>query len=138
MIRNMAVKDILKLLELGREMWRAGHFKDMDYDDEKVINLFMGILANENRCAFVVEKGEEIIGFFLGYIDTYYFGKDLTSYDLLLYVDQKHRGGRTGIKLLQCYIKWAKSWGLAALVEVTIGSLQSNTWAFENMANYTF
>ena len=112
MIRQIEHRDISTLLALGKEMHQEGHFKHTDYDLTKVTHLFTSIIEDDDKCCFIVEKDGKIIGFFMGYITEYYFGKDLTSYDLLLYVDQKHRGGRTGIKLLQCYIKWAKSWGV--------------------------
>ena len=80
--------------------------------EEKVINLFMGIIANDLQCCFVAVNAGETVGFFMGYIDTYYFGNTLTSYDLLIYVDEKHRGSSTGVKLLQYYINWARERGV--------------------------
>ena len=112
MIRPIQTSDIMELLELGRKMHRIGHFKHTEYDDEKVINLFMGIIANDSQCCFVAVNAGETIGFFMGFLDTYYFGNTKTSYDLLIYVDEKHRGGSTGVKLLQCYIKWARDHGV--------------------------
>lgn len=112
MIRPIKTSDILELLALGKKMHSEGHFKHTEYDEEKVINLFMGIIANDSQCCFVAVNSGETVGFFMGYIDTYYFGNTLTSYDLLIYVDENHRGSSTGVKLLQCYIKWALDHGV--------------------------
>lgn len=113
MIRPIQVGDILTLLALGKEMHSEGHFKNTDYDEAKVIDLFMSIIKSDSRCCFVALHDGVIIGFFMGYLDTYYFGNTLTSYDLLIYVDKNHRGGSTGVKLLQSYIKWAQDHGVS-------------------------
>ena len=112
MIRQIEHKDISTLLALGYEMHQEGHFKHTDYDLTKVTHLFTSIIEDDDKCCFIYERGGKIVGFFMGYIAEYYFGKDLSSYDLLIYVDKNARGGSAGIKLLQCYIKWAKSWGV--------------------------
>ena len=112
MIRPLEPNDILKLVSLGKEMHQAGHFKDTEYCEKKVINLLMSVLDNDYQCCCVSVVNGEIIGMFIGFITTYYFGNTLTSNDYLLFVSEKHRGGSSGIKMLHYYIKWAESAGV--------------------------
>ena len=112
MIRPIQTSDIMQLLALGKKMHSEGHFKHTEYNKQNVIRLFMGIKDDDSKCCFVAVKAGETIGFFMGFLDTYYFGNTKTSYDLLIYVDEKHRGSSTGVKLLQCYINWARKHGV--------------------------
>lgn len=112
MIRNIKYEDISALLDIGYKMHQEGHFKNTDYNLDKVTQLFITIINDDDKCCFVAEREGVIIGFFMGLACEHYFGHTLTSYDLLIYVDKDYRGGSTGVKLLTKYKEWALSLGI--------------------------
>ena len=54
----------------------------------------------------VAERDSEIIGFCIGYVAPHFFGNDLTSGDLAIYVVPEHRGGMMGARLVKAYDAW--------------------------------
>lgn len=113
MIRDMKRLDIPSLIMLGAEMHKESTYKHLDFDPVKLWALGDQILANpDSYCAFVAEKDGEIIGLIIGYAVPHFFGNDLMSGDLAVYVDAAHRKGMTGARLVKAYLDWCDGKGV--------------------------
>ena len=109
MIRSMTEGDISKCIELGHAMHQESYFKHFNYSEEK-LNKFLRlmILNPEQYCAYVYEKDNTIIGFFLGVSSEQWIGTDKMSSDLACYVIPEERGSIAGVRLIKAYEEWAK------------------------------
>lgn len=113
MIRDLRMEDVERCLELGRAMHQESSFRDNDWDESKLWALVHQYDADKQHwCMLVSEVGDEIVGMFVGFAANHYFGNDLISSDLLLYVTPEKRGGTHGVKLIRAYEKWARSVGV--------------------------
>jgi GNAT superfamily N-acetyltransferase len=83
------------------------------FDPEKLRGLGETILGDpDSWLALVAERDSEIIGFCIGYVAPHFFGNDLTSGDLAIYVVPEHRGGTTGARLVKLYTGWCEAKGV--------------------------
>lgn len=112
MIRDIEYRDIETLIDLGEKMHNEGHFKNTEYNRDKLRELAYSLINDADKCCFVAERNNVIIGFFMGGAYFHYFGNTMTCCDFLTYVDKDYRGGSTGAKLIAKYIKWALDLGI--------------------------
>jgi GNAT superfamily N-acetyltransferase len=109
-IRQGDTDDIISLISLGREMHKESpRFKGMDYDEEKLIHLGIGLA--EQGGIFLAEKNGKPIGMVLGMVTEHFFGHDLMATDLAVYVHPDHRGGTLVVRLIKKFEAWAFSMG---------------------------
>ncbi len=76
--------------------------------DEKArrdsLNLFMG-----NHLFLVAERGEEPLGFIVGFLIPHPFNQKLhVLTEALWWVPPRHRGSRAGVMLLDAFVDWGK------------------------------
>ncbi len=120
MIRPMSPADVAQCIAFGKEMHDESYFKDMDFSEEKLQQLWHLItLKPDAFCAFVAEKEERIIGLFIGVCQEHWFGNDKVSCDLALFVTKEERGGTAAVRLIKAYEQWARDVGAA---EIHIGT----------------
>ena len=100
----MTEGDIDKCIELGHAMHQESYFKHFNYSEEK-LNKFLRlmILNPEQYCAYVYEKDNTIIGFFLGASSEQWIGTDKMSSDLACYIIPEERGSMAGVRLIKAY-----------------------------------
>lgn len=102
--------DVPTLIKLGRLMHEESpRFRDMDYDDEKLMQLGIGLV--EHGGIFIAEKDGKAVGMVLGMVTEHYFGRDLMASDLAVYVHPEHRGGTLVVRLIKKFEAWAFSMG---------------------------
>tara|TARA_R110000851_G_scaffold288407_2_gene442474 strand:- start:897 stop:1352 length:456 start_codon:yes stop_codon:yes gene_type:complete len=107
MIRDMVASDIPVMITLGAEMHKESRFANLDFDTSRLWSLGEVILASPDVYkAAVYEQNNEIIGFCVGYVAPHFFGNDLTSGDVAIYVLPEHRKGMVGVKLIKTYDEW--------------------------------
>jgi GNAT superfamily N-acetyltransferase len=87
-------------------MHQESHFKDLDFDPEKLKQLVAQFI--QAQFVQIAEDNNVIIGVFIGFITEYYFGKDLYASDLTYYVDQTKRGSVAAVKLFRDFETWAR------------------------------
>lgn len=118
-IREMTEGDLHVVTDLGLDMHKESWFSEFDFDITKAQTIWHRKVAQPDRwCLFVAEENDKIIGVFAGFANEHFFGNDLVSGDLILYVDPQHRGGTAAPRLIQAYEKWARSVGVK---EIHIG-----------------
>jgi|TARA_R110000803_G_scaffold14164_2_gene39476 GNAT superfamily N-acetyltransferase len=114
MIRPMTAQDIPVLIGMGAAMHMESRYAKLDFDPEKLRGLGETILGDpDSWLALVAERDSEIIGFCIGYVAPHFFGNDLTSGDLAIYVSPDHRGGMTGARLVKAYDAWCSEQGVS-------------------------
>ena len=120
MIRPMSPADVAQCIAFGKEMHEESYFKDMDFSEEKLQQLWHLIISKPDAfCAFVAEKEDRIIGLFIGVCQEHWFGNDKVSCDLALFVTKEERGGTAAVRLVKAYEQWARDVGAA---EIHIGT----------------
>ena len=115
-IRKADTDDIPSLTRLGREMAEeALTFKMLDFDDQKVIDLFNSPVMEECGGCFIAEDKGEAIGMFCGTVIPHYFGHMLMANDLCLFVTKSRRGGTAAYRLIKTFENWAVAKGAVSL-----------------------
>lgn len=118
-IREMTDDDVRQCIALGREMHRESVYRYLDFSEDKLWAIWEQHKAHPTMyCMRVAEKEGEIIGAFVGLRFEHFFGHDVCSSDLILYVTPEHRGGTAAPRLVKEYEKWAIANGVK---EIQIG-----------------
>lgn len=78
----------LKALEFGKRMHEESRFKHLEFSEEKILN----ILAHPNSYCAYSKIGDDITGFFIGFIQEFWFSKANVGIDLALYILPEYRG----------------------------------------------
>jgi GNAT superfamily N-acetyltransferase len=112
LIRPYAATDLERVLELGAMMHAESRYASLDFDPDKLVDLSDAVLTNPAYLCLVAEEEGEVVGLIVGYVIPHWFGNDLTSGDLAVYVAPEHRKGMIGVKLVKAYTAWAKSMGV--------------------------
>ena len=139
MIRRMTAQDIPALIALGEAMHKESRYSSLDFSADKLRELGRTILAKPNEwLALVSDRGGEIIGFCLGFVCPHFFGNDLTSGDLAVYVTLEHRGGMAGVALVKEYDAWCLKMGVREpLLGVSAGITPERTGQLYERLGYT-
>ena len=139
MIRPMTAQDIPVLLVLGAEMHKESRYANLDFDPQKLWQLGETMLGNpDSWLALVVERDGDIIGFCCGYVAPHFFGNELTSGDLAIYVVPEHRGGTIGARLVKKYTAWCEAQGVREpLLGVSAGITPDRTGQLYERLGYT-
>lgn len=107
-VRHGTATDWPQLLAMGRDMRNESpRFAAMDYDDDKVIDLFAGLSAGPNGLVLVADGASGPVGMLLGFAAEHFFGHSITASELVVYVAPHARGGSTAVKLLRAFEDWA-------------------------------
>ena len=135
----MTAQDIPALLVLGAAMHKESRYAKLDFDPEKLRGLGETILGDpDSWLALVAERDSEIIGFCIGYVAPHFFGNDLTSGDLAIYVVPEHRGGTIGARLVKLYTGWCEAKGVKEpLLGVSAGITPGRTGRLYERLGYT-
>jgi GNAT superfamily N-acetyltransferase len=113
MIRPYAAHDLDAVLALGADMHSESRYSSLDFDPAKLVALSDTVLTNPAYLCLVAEEDGEVVGLIVGYVIPHWFGNDLTSGDLAVYVSPEHRKGMIGVKLVKAYTAWAKAQGVS-------------------------
>jgi len=139
LIRPMTMQDVPVLIAIGARMHQESTYSNLDYSPKKLMGLAEIITNNpdEYMCA-VLEKNKEIIGFCVGFVTPHFFGHDLTSGDLLIYVLPEFRTGIHGVRLVRAYDEWCTEKGVKEpLLGVSAGITPERVGALYERMGYT-
>lgn len=118
-IREMERKDVPECISLGKDMHEESVYRGTDFATDKLWEMWDQHVRIPNMyCMMVAEKDHELIGAFVGFRYEHFFGHDICSSDLILYVKPEHRGGTAAPRLIKAYEKWARENGVT---EIQIG-----------------
>lgn len=111
MVRPASPEEIPYLASMGKRLHAKSLFKDMDYNEEQVIAV--GNMARTNDHCFlhvIVDLEQDVpIGILMAMVTPTYFGKDFVANDMLLMVEEEHRGkcGAALREITTRYKNWA-------------------------------
>jgi Acetyltransferase (GNAT) family len=109
-IRPATAEDLPALVFIGRMMRdESPRFREMDFDDDTLSATLRQVLDAPTGLLLVAERDGEIVGGVAAVLIPSWFGRDLTSCDLALFIRQDRRGGIAAVKLLERYASWAKA-----------------------------
>ncbi|SIT25385.1 GNAT family N-acetyltransferase [Achromobacter sp. MFA1 R4] len=111
MIRHATLADVERLAELARDMHAESRFRELNFNLDKVVVLFAGLVEQENGCMLAVEVGGELVGFLAGGIGEDYFGDDRFSFEYGVYVAPAYRGSMAGPRLVAEFLEWSDERG---------------------------
>lgn len=109
MIRVADLVDVPRMLELLREMHGESRFAEFDFDERKVTLLLSSLILKGK--AIVLVAGKPVCGLILGIVQETWFGKDLSAFEIVFYVEREKRGGRYALELLEGYKQAAAALG---------------------------
>jgi hypothetical protein len=116
-IVRMSNRDEIRyLVSMGRRMHDNSKFRDMDYDEDKVAILGFAALDQPKRMFLMVIDDTEQdvpVGILLAGLSQSYFGSDYVANDLLLVIEEEHRGrcGDALRRITALYREWASEHG---------------------------
>lgn len=120
MVRPATIEDVPRLVELGAQMHaESPRFSRLSFDADK-LGAFLGSAVNApHMLVLVAERGDEVVGGFVGLVMEHWFSRDLMAVDLALFIDQRKRGGIVASRMVRDYLDWADQKG-AKLVQIGI------------------
>lgn len=107
MIRHATLADVERLAELARDMHAESRFRDLNFNLDKVVVLFAGLVEEENGLLLAAERDGALVGFIAGGIGEDYFGDDKFSFEYGVYVVPEHRGSMAGPHLAREFLRWS-------------------------------
>ena len=111
-IRLPKYEDVDQLIEMGARMHAESAYAFLPYDREKVRRLIVSCIEDpETQCGVVAEEDYILVGMIGGYLADYFFCDEMVACDILLFIDQKYRGGFTAARLIRGFEKWAVARG---------------------------
>ncbi|WP_351122539.1 hypothetical protein [Shewanella sp. T24-MNA-CIBAN-0130] len=107
MIRNAEHKDLITMLDIGKETLAKAPAYPVDFDEKKAAYMVRRCIADKNMCAFVSEVNGIVVGFILGIQEAHFFSQDWYATDLTFCVDEQYLD--QGVWLLRRFIRWCKA-----------------------------
>lgn len=101
-VRPATDKDIEALVELGqRAHAESPRYRDVKFNRKRALEFVEQLVFNEWALVLVAEDDGEIVGSLAGFVTPHYFSAQLYASDVFFFVDQAHRGGTIGTRLLR-------------------------------------
>lgn len=112
MIRLATGYDIPEIMSLCYEMHESTDFKTTNFNPCKLATHVAAFIDSEDYCAFVAIDDECVVGMIFGQVQLHWWGNDLQSCDILLYVEKDYRKHGFAIELVNAYKQWALDKGV--------------------------
>ena len=112
LVRRINAHDIIPMVNMGEIMHKAGSYKKIGYNKDKIFKTIKASIGSNNMAWFIAEDKGEYIGMMGGFITEYSISYDKYASDFLIFVLGDKRGGKAAGKLLNSFEKWAMSKGV--------------------------
>lgn len=110
-IRTATRNDLPALIDIGQDMHAESRYRAYTYDPDRLEQTLKIVLDDELSLVAEAEDGR-IVGAFIAFVTPQFFGSDLMSSDLALYIVPEFRQGRLALRLLTEYICRARERGV--------------------------
>lgn len=104
MIRQATVDDITDIIKLGQDAIAESKYLP-DYDPLKARKTLAFFISAAKCTVFVAVKKQRVVGFIIGLVDEYWWGKAQYASDAGFYVDPEYRGFAP--QLIKALQRWA-------------------------------
>lgn len=114
LVRSPTKLDADRIVALGELFQKTSLFEVSGWSNQKAYWwVDQAITQDSNVFMRVVERNEEIIGFFLGYISEYFFSYEKIASDLVVFIHPDHRNNayRPLKQMVREFEDWAKAKG---------------------------
>jgi GNAT superfamily N-acetyltransferase len=121
-----------EFIALAREMHGESEERDGNFNPEKLRSL---VCMKDVFCAMSRNADGEYIGFFIGSLNSNFWGNDVTADDMAIFVKPSCRGSSAGVRLIQAFEKWAIENGAKRiyLAQATGVAVDKTTRLFEKL-----
>lgn len=127
-MRKAATADMLRLLSVAHELHseQSGslYTKGTVFSARRAAVTLIQCIKRDDRLCLIAEDEEHIAGVFLGFVSQFSWSEDLHSCDIHFFVRPGFRGTEAASSLLEVYVQWALSQGVAEH-RITLGSRSS-------------
>lgn len=114
-VRVPAMEEIKYLMSMARRVHDNSAFRTMDFDDDQVEKLGCKAIAEKYMFFQIIEHvpTNVPVGMLMACLQQTYFGRDLVANDMLLWIEEEHRGRCfDAIKYITAqYRDWAQASG---------------------------
>lgn len=111
LVRKATHEDVPRLVQLGVAMHAESRYSAFQINTEKGAQFFHAMIDDPN--AIVLVDGEPLCAMFVGYVQPFWWGDELESFDIILYVLPERRGGAYAARLVTTYAKEAQKRGVS-------------------------
>jgi len=121
-IREATEDDLFELTLLAREAFKEDiiNKKVFTFDAKKLGTLVGSAIDNETFLTLVLEKENEIVGYFFGMVSPCYFARESQTVCLSWFIQPEHRSVKNALTLLKKYEEWSKSVGAVLINMVNV------------------
>ncbi len=110
-VRPIELKDVPTCVSLGKQMHEESLFRVCNFSERKCAILAKNTMNNPDMLAIVAETRDTIVGMLFAELNRTYFGEELATRDLLIYVLPDKRGTACFKKLIKFYSDWSEEVG---------------------------
>jgi len=125
-IRKATYDDILDIAYLGKKFAKESQNSGLGWSQEKVFNSLHDAVQRDDFLILVMEKDDEVIGFFAGLVTPCFFSDAKQAVDLAWFVHKDHRGSREALGMIDMYEEWAKKSGAVFVNMVNLDVLNGD------------
>lgn len=122
-VRQATEDDILDIAYIGKKFVKESQNTHLGWSQDKVIQTLQEVIHRDDFLNLVLEKDEEIVGFFTAFATPSFFSDKLQAVELAWYVLPDHRKSRQSLKMLDEYEKWAKERGITQINMINLDVL---------------
>lgn len=120
MIRPATIEDMPELHRMGRRFFEvSGYDRISSYDPETMTISFQGLIDSGT---LLTDGAHGMIGFLV--FPLFFNKSDFVAQELFWWVDEDHRGGSLGVKLLKAAERTAKQYGAKSMIMLSINNLK--------------
>lgn len=112
---RLATKDDINIIvEFASKFHSTTPYSNLSFDRDKVTLFVNSLIDNKDKAAIILYIVDSIpVGCLIGYIEENMFGIELTSLELMLWVEEEYRG-KDSWELLNAYEYWSKLKGCSS------------------------
>lgn len=101
--------DLPKILTMCERFHAESYFNFLSYDGGVMLQTVLKLMSSPKGAVYVAKDDKGIVcGAVLGYVNQYFFNGESQVSELMVYVDEEHRGGMYGPGLIKQLIKFGK------------------------------
>lgn len=114
-VLRLAIKeDLTTLVDFASKFHSTTPYSNLSFDRDKVTLFINSLIDNKEQATIIVllEEGKPV-GCLIGYLEENIFGLELTSLELMFWVEEQYRG-KNSWQLIEAYQYWSKLKGCSS------------------------